>query len=119
MHLDPSTKERLSEFIFEMGNGLFKTKQFEIAVRWLERSHDILESQELENLSMDGGDLRYRVICCLGRRSDPLNHANLTISAVRALLGMKGDTAQEKALDLLNLLETVREWNAIKGRLCH
>ena len=40
-----------------------------MAVRWLERAHDVLGSHELERFSMDAGQLRLTIMQSLGNRS--------------------------------------------------
>jgi hypothetical protein len=63
---DPALTENLADALYEIGKGLFGRKQFDMAVRWLERAHDILSEQELEHLSDNGGELRLAIMQLLG-----------------------------------------------------
>ncbi len=61
-HLDPTTAEKLADVLFEIGRDLLQKKVFPMAVRWLERAHNVLGGQELDKLSMDAGELRLSVM---------------------------------------------------------
>ncbi|TKA61057.1 hypothetical protein B0A49_09270 [Cryomyces minteri] len=87
--LDPATAEKLADLLYEIGKDQLRKKEFEIAVRWLERSYDTLAEQDLEKLSSDAGELRLSIMHGL----------------VRALLGLQNDGARSKAWDLVNLLD--------------
>ncbi|KAL2351922.1 meiosis protein SPO22/ZIP4 like-domain-containing protein [Cryomyces antarcticus] len=88
--LDPATAEKFADLLYEIGKDQLRKKEFEIAVRWLERSYDILAEQDLEKLSSDAGELRLSIMHGL----------------VRALLGLQNDGARSKAWDLVNLLDS-------------
>lgn len=87
--LDPGTAESLADLLFEMGKEMHNKKQYELAVKWLERAYNIIESQELDKLSIDASHLRTSIIQC----------------SVTALLGIQREDATEKARSLVNLLE--------------
>ncbi|KAI9739411.1 MAG: hypothetical protein M1818_005099 [Claussenomyces sp. TS43310] len=88
--LDPESAESLADVLFEMGRGQLAKKQYGLAVKWIERSYDILLSQELEKLSPDANELRISIMQ----------------SNVKALLGLKCEDALHKAQGLVNLLES-------------
>lgn len=88
--LDPATMENLSDLLYEIGKDLLNQKQYELAVKWLERSHDVLREQELEKLSADAGELKLSIVQSL----------------IQSLLGLKSPEAQQKAWELISLLET-------------
>lgn len=88
--LDPATVESISDLLYEIGKDLLNQKQYELAVKWLERSHDVLGEQELEKLSADAGELKLSILQSL----------------IQALLKLQNCEAQQKALELVNLLET-------------
>jgi hypothetical protein len=87
--LDPSTAESLADLLFEMGRELFGKKQFDLAVKWLDRAFAVLNSQELDRLSSDASELRTSIIQC----------------SVKALLGVGQQDAKEQADNLVGLLE--------------
>jgi hypothetical protein len=59
---DSNSAEEFADALFEIGKDLFTKTQFEVAVRWLERAHDVLGEQELERLSDDAGELRLSIM---------------------------------------------------------
>ena len=64
--LQPRIAEDITDTLYEIGNDLLKKGQYELSVKWLERSYGILTGQELENLSENAGELRCSVLSCLG-----------------------------------------------------
>ncbi|KAI9681495.1 MAG: hypothetical protein M1817_002779 [Caeruleum heppii] len=87
--LGPGLAEALADLVYEIGRGLLAKKQFELAVKWLERSCSILTSQDLDSLSVEAGELRLSIM-----------H-----STVRALVATQTEAARAKARDLMVLLE--------------
>jgi hypothetical protein len=87
--LDPSTAESLADLLFEMGRELLEKKQFDLAVKWLDRAFTVLNSQELDRLSSNASELRTSIIQC----------------SVKALLGVRQQVAKEQADNLVSLLE--------------
>jgi tetratricopeptide (TPR) repeat protein len=87
---EPNMAENLADLLFEIGKELYERKQYELAVKWLQRAHDIIESQELDRLSIDATELRTSII----QRS------------IKALLAVHRDDALDKARDLTNRLES-------------
>lgn len=88
--LDPSTAESLADLLFEMGRELLGKRQFELAVKWLERAFHVLSSQELDKLSIDASELRTSIIQC----------------SVKALLGLQQQDTTQQAHGLVDLLES-------------
>ena len=86
---DPNTTESLADILFEIGKGLLYSKQYHMAVKWLERAFDIINGPEIDQLSVDAGELRISVM----------------EATIKALLGLKEAAAAEKARDLVHLLE--------------
>ncbi|OCK77725.1 SPO22-domain-containing protein [Lepidopterella palustris CBS 459.81] len=89
-HLDPATAENLSDLLYEIGKDMLHKKNYEMAVKWLGRSHDVLGEQDLEKLSVDAGELRLSIMQSL----------------VKAFMKLKNPDAEGKAWELVNLLET-------------
>ncbi|KAI8316407.1 Transcriptional regulator [Colletotrichum sp. SAR11_59] len=87
--LDPSSAELLTEVLFEIGKDFSKKGDFKMAVKWLERAYDIINSQELDRLPRDALELRLSV--CQ--------------SHIHALLGMNTPEASQKAHDLVSYVE--------------
>ncbi len=72
--LDPGYAESLADILYEIGKQMLEQRQHELAVKWLERAYNGLLSQELENLSIDAGELRISVIQCLGQSNTNSKH---------------------------------------------
>ena len=64
--IPPSTAENLADLLFEMGRELLEKKNYELAVKWLERAHGLIGEQELEILSHDAGELRLSIMQSMG-----------------------------------------------------
>ena len=63
---EPRIAEDIADTLYEIGNDLLKKRQYELSIKWLERSYDILTGQDLETLSENAGELRCSVLNCLG-----------------------------------------------------
>lgn len=93
--LGPAMAETLADLLYEMGKEMLEKKQYELAVRWLERAYDTVAEQDLERMSADAGELR---LCIMS-------------SLVRALLSPRGSGGHEdignnaRAWHLLQLME--------------
>lgn len=105
--LDPTSSEELADALFEMGKDLIGKRQFEVAARWLERSLDILDGTEIEQLSPDAGDLRLSIMQRYGTSSLSFVAFQTDIYAAKALLGLQTADMRSKARDIVNLMETV------------
>jgi hypothetical protein len=70
--LTPTTAESLADLMFEIGKDNLTKRNYETAVRWLERAHDLLGEQDLELLSPEAGELRLSTMHNTGMAcSDP------------------------------------------------
>lgn len=87
-YADPVDAERFADMLYELGHDLFRKKIYEHAVSWLRRAHDVLNEQDLENLSFHADRLRVSVAEKL----------------VKALIGLETEDADSQARDLINLL---------------
>ncbi|KAI8296835.1 Transcriptional regulator [Colletotrichum sp. SAR 10_98] len=87
--LDPGSAELLTEVLFEIGKDFSNKGDFKMAVKWLERAYDIINSQELDRLPRDALELRLSV--CQAH--------------IHALLGMNTSEASQKAHDLVSYVE--------------
>lgn len=88
--LDYETAISLADTMYEMGKEMLSKKQYGIAVKWLDRSYDVLASQELEKLGREESELRLSIIQTL----------------VKALISTQSQEAFEKAQNLASLLES-------------
>jgi tetratricopeptide (TPR) repeat protein len=62
----PSTAESLADLLYEMGKALLEKRNYELAVRWLERAYDVLSDQNIEMLSSEAGELRLSIMLSMG-----------------------------------------------------
>jgi len=88
---DYNVAESLADVLYEMGKDLLHKQQYQLAVKWLDRSYEVLNGQELDRLSIDASELRTSIMQTL----------------IKALLYLKNPEALERALSLINLLESV------------
>ncbi|KAF6805556.1 hypothetical protein CSOJ01_09425 [Colletotrichum sojae] len=88
--LDRISAEKMAEVLFEIGRDLSKKGDLTQAVRWLERAHDVISTQDLDRLSRDAVELRL----------------SISQAHIHALLGMDTPEASQKALDLVNYIES-------------
>lgn len=61
-YFDPHTAQSLADTLYEMGKDFFSKKHYDMSVKWLERSYEVLNNQELDKLSMDASELRISII---------------------------------------------------------
>jgi len=86
---DPHTAESLADTLYELGKDLGAKRQFPMAIKWLDRSHEVLTTQEPDKLSINAGELR----------------VSITESLVKANLKLQDPVATERAKTLLDALE--------------
>ncbi|XXG97783.1 hypothetical protein Hte_004096 [Hypoxylon texense] len=73
---DPVSAENLADSLFEIGKDLTTKKNFPLAVKWLERAYESLNSQELELLSREAIELRLAISQALVRAYLNINTAD-------------------------------------------
>jgi tetratricopeptide (TPR) repeat protein len=66
---NPTTTEQLADLLYEIGKAALVKRDYEVAVRWLERAHDVLEEQGLDMLSPEIGELRLSIMQSIGMHS--------------------------------------------------
>ncbi|KAF1940662.1 SPO22-domain-containing protein [Clathrospora elynae] len=88
--LTPTTAENLADLLYEIGKGALTKRNYEVAARWLERAYDVLGEQDLGMLSPEVGELRLSTMQ----------------SIVQAYMKLKAPDAQEKAWQMVKLMET-------------
>jgi hypothetical protein len=64
--LTPSSAESLADLLYEIGKDSLTKRNYEGAIRWLERAHDVLGDQDMELLSPESGELRLSTMHSLG-----------------------------------------------------
>lgn len=101
------TAEHMSDLFYEIGKQSLTKRNYEAAVKWLERSCDILGEQDLGMLSSEAGELRMCILQGLGKPI-PIQRFSAVIidSAVQAHLKVGTNEATNRAWDLLRLMET-------------
>lgn len=55
--LTPTRAESFADLLYEIGKDALNKRNYEVAVRWLERAHDVLGEQDSEMLSPEVGEL--------------------------------------------------------------
>jgi hypothetical protein len=88
--LDTSAAETLADTLFEIGKDLLGKNDFSMAAKWLERAHDFLNSQELEQLSRETIELRLAI----------------SQSLIQALLGLNTPEGFQKAESHVGYVES-------------
>lgn len=78
-HLTPAMTEHLADLIYEIGKEALVKHNYEVAMRWLERAHDVLGQQDLEMLSAEVGELRLSTLQGLGNQLPSLRRSKLTM----------------------------------------
>ena len=89
--LDPSPAEQLADLFFEIGSDQATKSQYSEAIRWLERAHDVLASQRVEQLSSDAGELQLSIM-----------HGT-----VKAFMKIGGDSNNRRAWNIVGELEAM------------
>lgn len=87
---DPSATENLADTLYEMGKDLLKRKQYDMAVKWLDRASEMIASQELDKMSFEAFELRTSILQ----------------STVDALLKLQSHEGMERARDIVALLSS-------------
>lgn len=64
--LDPRASGGLVDALYEIGNELLQQGAFGAAIKWLQRSFDVLSAMNPEGLSESGGEIRLAVMHSLG-----------------------------------------------------
>ena len=88
--LTPEYAERLADVLYEIGKSLTTKSDFSLAIKWLERANEVINSQSLDVLSREGIELRLAILQAM----------------VTALLGIGAPDALEKARRYVGCIET-------------
>lgn len=87
--LTPEYAERLADVLYEIGKSLSAVRSFAIAGKWFKRANEIINGQELEQLSREGLELRLAILQAL----------------VTALLGTGTPEGLEEAKNYVDFIE--------------
>ncbi|KAL1647429.1 sporulation-specific protein 22 [Diplodia intermedia] len=87
--LAADTADMLTDTLFEIGRDMFSKRQYEDAVRWLDRAYDLIGERNIEELDHDAVELRLAILNFL----------------VRACLKMNTTKSREKARGIVDLLD--------------
>ncbi|KAF1916890.1 meiosis protein SPO22/ZIP4 like-domain-containing protein [Ampelomyces quisqualis] len=88
--LSPNTAETLADLLYEVGKDHLTKRNYEVAVRWLERAYEALGEQDMALLSSAAGELRLSTMQ----------------NTVQAHLRMNTAEARDKAWHMVKLMET-------------
>lgn len=88
--LDPYQVGKLADVLYEIGRDLSAKGDFPMAVKWLDRAGDVINSQGLELLSREAIELRTAIVQ----------------AQVTALLGLETTDAFERADNLVDTIES-------------
>ena len=69
--VDSNTAENIADLLYEIGRERLDKKEYAMANKWLERSHEVLAGQDLERLSAEAGELRLCVLQASGELDAP------------------------------------------------
>ena len=61
-NLDARLAESLADTFFDIGRAFLPKKEFQMAVKWLERAYEAIDGQEIDKLSRDGIELRLIIL---------------------------------------------------------
>jgi hypothetical protein len=64
--LTSSSAETLADLLFELGKDNLAKRNYEVAIRWLERAYDTLGEQDMEMLSPEASELRLSTMHSIG-----------------------------------------------------
>lgn len=64
--ITPATADVLADLLYEIGKDALAKRDYNLASRWLERAHDILEGQDSGMLSPEAGELRLCIMQAIG-----------------------------------------------------
>ncbi|KAL1305107.1 hypothetical protein AAFC00_002037 [Neodothiora populina] len=81
--------EKKADLLYEIGQEALKNKQNSVAVQWLQRSRDSIDTLDAEALSPDFCELRFAVLSEL----------------IRALIASKDEESLARASDMLSMLQ--------------
>jgi|SRR5690242_18208009 len=101
----PDTAEDIADLFYEIGRQALEKRNYGSAVKWLERSYDILEGQQLSSLSSGAGELKLCVMQGLGKTIYPSISGLLTVVAVQAHMELRSTDATNRAWHLVKLME--------------
>lgn len=64
--LPPASIETYADLFYEMGKDFEGQLNYEQAIRWLERAHDIIDKENPEQMGPEASELRLSIIHTLG-----------------------------------------------------
>lgn len=74
----PETAENLADLFYEIGKHALTKRNYEAAVKWLERACEALGGEDLGMLGPEAGELRLCMLQSLGKSVLYLDCTNLT-----------------------------------------
>ncbi|KAK3985786.1 meiosis protein SPO22/ZIP4 like-domain-containing protein [Cladorrhinum sp. PSN332] len=95
--------EKLADVLYEVGKSLYVKGDNAIAVKWLDRANDIINGQELEQLSREGIELRLAVLQALVSAHLGTGTEDGLIKAKNAVDFLEGEMGNKLVVSLLKL----------------
>lgn len=114
----PVTAETIADLLYEIGKDALTKRNYEAAVRWLERAHDVLGEQDMELLSAEASELRLSTMHSISMRGDLQQRVVLTKMLVQAHMKLNTPEAREKAWNMVKLMETVSHQLLLQWEMC-
>ncbi|KAK6955428.1 hypothetical protein Daesc_003065 [Daldinia eschscholtzii] len=100
---NPASAENFADSFFEIGKDLAAKKNFSLAVKWLERAHEFINNQDLEQLSREVVELRLTISQALIRAYLNLNTAESFKSAENHVCYVESELGDKLVVLLLRL----------------
>ncbi|KAI1474952.1 SPO22-domain-containing protein [Daldinia eschscholtzii] len=100
---NPASAENFADSFFEIGKDLAAKKNFSLAVKWLERAHEFINHQDLEQLSREVVELRLTISQALIRAYLNLNTAESFKSAENHVCYVESELGDKLVVLLLRL----------------
>ncbi|KAI1807755.1 SPO22-domain-containing protein [Daldinia bambusicola] len=100
---NPASAENFADSLFEIGNDLVTKKNFSLAVKWLKRAYEFINSQDLDQLSREVVELRLTISQALIRAYLNLNTAESFKSAENHVCWLESELGDKLVVLLLRL----------------
>lgn len=106
-HPVPATAEVLGDLLYEIGKEALSKNSYDLAIRWLERAYDVLGDRNLEMHNLEVSELRLSTMQSIGKNGCIFVVKPLLTNIAQAYMKLRTPEAQEKAWDMMRLMDTV------------
>lgn len=111
--LSPQAAENFADVLYEIGKDLTTKQDFAMGHKWLDRANKILQTQDVDQLSREGTELRMAVFQALVKASIGLN----TVESLKQAVELVDYIESEVGSKLLVLLLRLELINASPGEV--